>query len=699
MSIYQKGLEVYGPLRGLTGYDTLVRGIVFALHEKGIRLKLHEFKAWSSTNVLKSPLLKTLENQQISPDWRLSCCLLNQVPLYHSLNACFTMFEANKIPQSWAERSKYLDVTIVPTQFCKKTFEDCGVWNVKVVPLGVDIELFNPEIEPLAMRSRKTSPSDFSVRLLYVCERSARKNVEALLQAWCKGTKASDDKCLILKTSSFSEARLRGIAPLMNDLQKKYNGAPIFIYSKLLSPQHTARLFALCTHYISSSRGEGWDLCAHQAAAMGKNLIVPAHTAYLEYLKGYAKFISVKKVAADQTGVTRSLYMGAEWFEPNEEELTEAIKQASTSDKPSAEALAEVRKLTWGNTADKLLEALDSKPKLYNKDAVKGEVAVICKTAGEQCGIGDYSVSLIKALVPEALVSGDDKAYFSSFMAAGQKFSIVHLQLEYQFHTPARLKHLFRTFRQTSKVVVTMHTVSYAAQEHNKILKEYTDLIIVPTSEQKKALISIGFDKDKIEIIPLGCDALNHSREKVFDFGFFGFGYPHKGLHKLLSIMRREEFGQYKMLALSQKPHQETTNYFEFCKTFLSPKLLSRVTWLTDNLPKEQAYTLLNQCRLIVLPYGEYGGFASSAAARFCLAAGRPLLVSETNFFCDLFGSAPVSFYKEEKDLADVLLKALAWGKGIKDEVVWAYCKEHSWERVAELHKQVYNKLKRIETS
>jgi glycosyltransferase involved in cell wall biosynthesis len=685
-------LEIFGSARGLTGYDTLVRGVIFALHAKGVRIKLHDFKEWSSTAVLKSPLLDILEQQQISPDWRLSFCLLDQVPLYPSLNACFTMFEATKISQSWVERSRHLDVTIVPTQFCKNVFEECGVWNVKVVPLGVDLNLFNEDTEPLGMISEKQSPSDFSTRFLYVCERSARKNVETLLRAWYKGTKPSDDKCLILKTSSFSEARLRGLVPLVKDLKKRYSGAPVFIYSKLLSPEDTAKLFALCTHYISTSRGEGWDLCAHQAAAMGKNLIVPAHTAYLEYLQGYAKFVSVKKVPTNQTGVTRSLYMGAEWFEPNEEEVAEAIKQASSSDKPDEKALARVRKLTWDNTASKVLAVLEDKPEIYNKEATEGNVAMICKTAGERCGIGDYTMSLIRSLVPDVLVTGDDKAYLSSFKAANQKFKTVHLQLEYQFHTPSRLKRLFTTLGQTSKIVVTMHTVNVGAQAHNEILKEYADLIIVLTLKQKEILISLGFDEQKIAVIPLGCEALKHSRDKTFDFGFFGFAYFHKGLHKLLSAMHKKEMQQYKMLALSCQPHQESSGYFEFCKSFLSPEVSPRVTWITEHLPREQAWSLLNQCKLIVLPYDEFGGFASSASARFCLTSGRPLLVSDTCFFSDLIGGdAPVRVYKEE--LIKALPEALEWGTAITDEDVWKYCDNHGWDRVAALHKQAYNRI------
>jgi hypothetical protein len=43
-------------------------------------------------------------------------------------------------------------------------------------------------------------------------------------------------------------------------------------------------LFAAASHYWSMSHGEGWDQPMIEAAASGLRLIVPRHTAYLEYL-------------------------------------------------------------------------------------------------------------------------------------------------------------------------------------------------------------------------------------------------------------------------------------------------------------------------------------------------------------------------------------------------------------------------------
>jgi hypothetical protein len=43
-------------------------------------------------------------------------------------------------------------------------------------------------------------------------------------------------------------------------------------------------LFAAASHYWSMSHGEGRDQPMIEAAASGLRLIVPRHTAYLEYL-------------------------------------------------------------------------------------------------------------------------------------------------------------------------------------------------------------------------------------------------------------------------------------------------------------------------------------------------------------------------------------------------------------------------------
>jgi len=683
-------LDIYGPYRGLTGYDEVCRNIIFRLHQRGIRTHITEFQGWSGTTILDTSLFKVLENQTITPDWRLSFCLIPQVPYYPHLNACFTMFEATKIPQEWVDKSQLLDAVIVPTQFCKEVFEQCGVWNVKVVPLGVNTKLFHSNVEPLALQNEIGSPMDFDLRFLYVCERSARKNIEGLLRAWCIGTSKQTDRCLILKTSSFSEARLRGLVTLIRQLKKEYGGAPIFIYSKWLHSEKVPQLFASCTHYISASRGEGWDLCAHQAAVMGKNVIVPAHTSYLEYLKDYAQFVSVKRAPCDQTGVTRKLYLNAEWFEPNEEEMIAAICEAKNTDKPNEDALVEVRKLDWHNTVQKLLEALNEKPLIVHPEAEEYESVVVCKSVGRRCGIADYTTSLVKALNPASLISGDDKGYLSSFYHARRKYATVHIQLEYQFHTPVRLRYLFDGFGSHSKIVVTMHTVNPAAAEHNKILKE-ADQIIVLTETQKTVLLGLGFQEEKVTVIPLGCDAHKVSLQKQFVLGTFGFCYFHKGLHKLLSLLD-VAFTDYNLLALSHKPEQDNTGYFDFCRTLLTPEIQPRVAWAQSYMKAQESWSLLNQCELIVLPYDEWGGYAASASARFCLTAGRPLLVSNTNFFDDLPDSVAMRYDKDE-DLVEVIPKAVKWAKGVSDTTVWDYCDKWNWKRIAELHREVYSRL------
>jgi hypothetical protein len=134
------------------------------------------------------------------------------------------------------------------------------------------------------------------------------------------------------------------------------------------------RFFALATHYLSLSHGEGWDLPSLQAGAMGRRVIVPRHSAYQDNLDDTcARFVPARAVRALQSigDAERCIleiapwslgHFGAsEWWEPDEEAAGALVREAiDHPDAPWPTAPDRLGKLTWEASTARLLQIVDA---------------------------------------------------------------------------------------------------------------------------------------------------------------------------------------------------------------------------------------------------------------------------------------------------------------------------------------------------
>jgi glycosyltransferase involved in cell wall biosynthesis len=158
---------------------------------------------------------------------------------------------------------------------------------------------------------------------------------------------------------SAKELFQKKIHQLEMSVGKSFNqAAPVLYIEGILSPIDMPRLYTSATHYISTSRGEGFDLPMLEAGVSGLQLIAPRHSAYLDYLlDDIAHLISVKAVEArlPDDPATGEFFAGAYWWEPDQVELCEKIRiiiDGKMEKKLSARK--ELSKLSWSRTAELL---------------------------------------------------------------------------------------------------------------------------------------------------------------------------------------------------------------------------------------------------------------------------------------------------------------------------------------------------------
>jgi glycosyltransferase involved in cell wall biosynthesis len=154
------------------------------------------------------------------------------------------------------------------------------------------------------------------------------------------------------------------LGPLEEHAGKRLDeAAPVHFIHDLFADASMPRQYATATHYISMSFGEGWDQTMVEAAASGLKLIAPDHSAYRAYLDpAVAQLIPSREVPARRSGGAEigSLFDGANWWEPDEDEAIACIRAAIEGrDGEKASPRGRIlRELTWEAATRRLIAIL-----------------------------------------------------------------------------------------------------------------------------------------------------------------------------------------------------------------------------------------------------------------------------------------------------------------------------------------------------
>lgn len=368
-------LKVVGFSRGTSGYDRHTREMVRAFVRQGAEIELKSLPGWSPD--LPPHRRETWFDRLAGPvaaDTALHFVVPNHLePEPGMRNVNYTMFEATRIPPFWVEAADRADLIVLTTEAGRRAWAESGVdeSKLRVSPLGVDGQAFASAKagEPYELIVEGGRPvSDFRTRFLNVAELRPRKNHLGLIEAWIRATRSGDDAVLILKMNLFSPHIWPAFEADLADLEARLGrplseAAPVAILAGQLEAGRIPSLYAAASHYISMSRGEGWDLPMMEAAAAGLELVAPGHSAYPAWLADdEAHWIPAEPKAATFEGrlgpEDAFFFRGLDWWEPDLEAAAETIRQivagrAAETRSPQRRVLEEY---SWEKAARSLLE-------------------------------------------------------------------------------------------------------------------------------------------------------------------------------------------------------------------------------------------------------------------------------------------------------------------------------------------------------
>jgi glycosyltransferase involved in cell wall biosynthesis len=173
-----------------------------------------------------------------------------------------------------------------------------------------------------------------------------------------------------------------------------------------------------------------------------------------------------------------------------------------------------------------------------------------------------------------------------------------------------------------------------------------------------------------------------------FLIGHFGYLRPHKGVLELIEAYERVAAADPRaelLLLCSEYPSFDSREYRARCESRIAHSSFSRRIHASFNhLPLDTAGFLLQGCDVLVFPYLP-SGESASGAVRLALAAGRPLIVSDSSIFDELDGVAETSSIDPEALAATIRKLDSADVRSAAAARVRRFASQHEWKRVGSL--------------
>ena len=679
------------------------RGILRALsiaHPQHVSLNPRDGE--STTLSVSAPhWLRQLAAAKLPPESAgTTCSIVHHYPLISDplaagLRLALFFWEETAVPSAMVGHLEaHFDALLVASRFVKRALRNSGCsLPIAVIPMGVD-HLIDADVSA----SEPKAPAAI-FRFLHVSSAFERKGPDLLLKAWLTRFTGNDPVELYIKTFPNPHNRIHA---LWSELAAAHPNPPrIVIDEDALDDEQMHVLYRSAHAMVLPTRGEGFNLPAAEAMALGIPLLVTGHGAHTDFCNldtaALIPFLFAPSASHLKTGESC-------WAEPDLQSLAEQLGILHQEIRTGSPALRRRREAamnhvqqtyTWEKSAkaiDRFAAVLNEHPQLARKTSPCANEQIglhLVSSWNTACGIAEYTRGLISAVRPETFrihIDCDTRTppsneyhgaltYAPSWQLGdassvqrvlqrvgerGQPGDIVLVQHQpglFRLDT-AVCEQLRILSRQGFAVLLEMHATRPLLDHQRPSLDalaalQALDRIIVHHVDDLNHLLMLGLDAN-LMLLPHGVtdplpanEAATRSSLGLPDdaliLASFGFLHPHKGVDQIIAALpaiARQTGRNVCLLAVNALPDPAHTQLLEQYRHLAAAQgVAENVRWLTGYQDIGQSLRQLACADFILFPYANTQESASGAVT-IGLATGRPVLVSNQPIFADLDGIA-----------------------------------------------------------
>ena len=276
-----------GPAQDAGGYARMNRKFMFGLSDLGVQVRYDTLPSMPDMEPeIMARLTKLTSTRVPSGTPKVYGMTAPMHYEWDKYKLLFTMMETRRLHPGYVERCNCADEVVVPSRWCEQVFRESGVRQpMSVVPLGVDLNIYHPDAEPIEF-TRQIRPFVF----LSVFGWSLRKGYDVLLKAYLEEFTSDDPVTLLISSRYFGSTDETKKQVIRNDVAKvsafvKNQKKPhVMLFGDVLSDQMMPRLFAAADCYVLPTRGEGFGLPYLEAGACRLPVIATRYSGQTDFL-------------------------------------------------------------------------------------------------------------------------------------------------------------------------------------------------------------------------------------------------------------------------------------------------------------------------------------------------------------------------------------------------------------------------------
>jgi len=277
----------HGPAMDAGGYARMNRKFMFGLDDQGVNVRYDNLPSLQDMDAETNAKLGKLSGTKIPKGTpKIYGMTAPGHPNWDKYNMYFTMMETRRLHKDYVERCNCAHEIIVPSNWCKQLFLESGVKKpIEVVPLGVDLNIYRPNVEPIAF-SKNLKPFIF----LSVFGWSLRKGYDVMLKAYLEEFTSDDPVTLLISSRYFGSTHESKKQVIRNDIAKisatvaNPKKPQVVLFGDVLSDEMMPKLFSAADCYVLISRGEGFGLPYIEAGACNLPVIASRYSGQTDFL-------------------------------------------------------------------------------------------------------------------------------------------------------------------------------------------------------------------------------------------------------------------------------------------------------------------------------------------------------------------------------------------------------------------------------